>query len=390
MGTDRDFLTFGWNEKQVPLRWPWRIHGGAQNHGLIKTVSLTWGDQTGIGEVSGPSTWPAEEYKWFWDHWSRWQWGPDGPLFQEALKELLEQRPRSFLRKSSTNPKAWLKKLGDLLDKTALPDAQKKQADPFCNENAQNPISFFPNFRCGLELAILNWVARVEKTSIPKILGLPAPLPHATSFSVPLMELKDLPLYFKTFALDQFSTLKVKITENTSEEFLKELTVMHKGQFRLDGNQCFKNPDQVLRFIDHHHWMLMELMEQPLPKEHWNAHRDLKNRCPLPLIADESFQKGSDFIDLQQGFHGINVKLMKSGGILPALDHVSKAKDHGLEVMLGCMLESSQSIGFALNLAHEARWVDLDGCLFLKEDPFQRIAPKPKGFIAPHTSFLAE
>jgi L-alanine-DL-glutamate epimerase-like enolase superfamily enzyme len=73
---------------------------------------------------------------------------------------------------------------------------------------------------------------------------------------------------------------------------------------------------------------------------------------------------------LAGAYHGINVKLMKCGGIGPALEQITVARALGLSVMIGCMIETGLGIGAAAHLAPLCDWVDLDGNLLLVEDPF--------------------
>ena len=75
-------------------------------------------------------------------------------------------------------------------------------------------------------------------------------------------------------------------------------------------------------------------------------------------------------------FDGVNIKIMKSGGLLCAVSQMQTARDLGLKVMLGCMVESSLGISYALALSSLGDYFDLDGFLFLKEDPFSLVEEK--------------
>ena len=98
--------------------------------------------------------------------------------------------------------------------------------------------------------------------------------------------------------------------------------------------------------------------------------RELRQGSPLPLVADESAQRLADLPCLVGGFHGVNIKLAKCGGVTRALEMMARARSLGLKLMLGCMIESSLGIAAALALAPLVDWVDLDGNLLLDEDPF--------------------
>jgi len=70
---------------------------------------------------------------------------------------------------------------------------------------------------------------------------------------------------------------------------------------------------------------------------------------------------------------GINIKLSKCGGIREAIRMIHLARACGLKIMIGCMIESSVGIAQAAQLAPLADWVDLDGHLLIRNDPFEGI-----------------
>ena len=114
----------------------------------------------------------------------------------------------------------------------------------------------------------------------------------------------------------------------------------------------------------------VDLLEQPLPA----AKRDdmvwLMERSPVPLIADEAFSGPDDLSDLVGAYHGVNFKLVKSGGALAALDTIERARRSGLSVMLGSTIESSLGIAAGAHIAPLVDYVDLDGNLLLANDPY--------------------
>lgn len=96
----------------------------------------------------------------------------------------------------------------------------------------------------------------------------------------------------------------------------------------------------------------------------------LKDRSPLPLFGDESYQGAADAESCAQRFHGINVKLVKTGGITSGRAALEAARARGLKTMLGCMIESSVLITAAAHLADLTDHLDLDGNLLITNDPF--------------------
>ncbi|HZO91963.1 MAG TPA: dipeptide epimerase [Chthonomonadaceae bacterium] len=114
----------------------------------------------------------------------------------------------------------------------------------------------------------------------------------------------------------------------------------------------------------------VEFVEQPLPRGqeadlpavHWDS--------PLPLFVDESVYLAADIPPLAASIDGVNLKLMKCGGLREALRIFHTARAHGLKVMMGCMSESSLAITAAAHLSPLADALDLDSHLNLNPDPF--------------------
>lgn len=116
------------------------------------------------------------------------------------------------------------------------------------------------------------------------------------------------------------------------------------------------------------------LIEQPIHHSHGvDAWEDLRarlpSRCP-PIIADESAQNAEAVAELAPYVDGVNVKLLKCGSFDGAIAMIAKAKEEGLKVLLGCMVESSLGTTAAAHLAPWADWIDLDGHLHISNDDF--------------------
>ncbi|MEA5618516.1 dipeptide epimerase [Cronbergia sp. UHCC 0137] len=114
----------------------------------------------------------------------------------------------------------------------------------------------------------------------------------------------------------------------------------------------------------------IQYVEQPLPRGQESSLATLKQHSPLPIFVDESCFTSADIPQLAQFVDGINIKLMKSGGLTEALRMVHTAKAHKLQVMFGCYSDSSLANTAALQLAPLADYLDLDSHLNLIDDPF--------------------
>ncbi|NNK71164.1 MAG: dipeptide epimerase, partial [Flavobacteriaceae bacterium] len=137
--------------------------------------------------------------------------------------------------------------------------------------------------------------------------------------------------------------------------------------FRIDAN-CAWSVDQTLEYAPELKNLDVEFIEQPLPADKWDDMRYLKDRCELPLIADESCKRFDDIKLCANSFDGINIKLMKCGGLSPALRMIDTARNYGLKVMAGCMTESTIGISNLVQIAPLLDSIDADGALLLKKD----------------------
>ena len=138
----------------------------------------------------------------------------------------------------------------------------------------------------------------------------------------------------------------------------------------VDANQGWKSREEALEMIN---WLSERnvcLIEQPMAKEDLDSAAWITERSPLPVIADEACQRLADIPRLKGAYDGINIKLMKCTGMREAHRMAEMARGLGMEVMLGCMTETSVAISAAAQLAPVARWADLDGNILLANDCF--------------------
>jgi muconate cycloisomerase len=113
-----------------------------------------------------------------------------------------------------------------------------------------------------------------------------------------------------------------------------------------------------------------EYVEQPLAQGREDELPALYAGRPLPVFADESCRVPSDVPLLADRVDGVNLKLLKAGGIRAGLRLIHAARAHGLAVMMGCMSEASLSIAAGVAISSYADHLDLDSHLNLSPDPF--------------------
>jgi L-alanine-DL-glutamate epimerase-like enolase superfamily enzyme len=127
-------------------------------------------------------------------------------------------------------------------------------------------------------------------------------------------------------------------------------------------------------------------VEQPMPKELVDDAAWLTQNSPLPIMADEAIQTLSDFRKVLGVYTGINVKLMKCGGLRSAYIMIKMARASGMKVMIGCMTETSCAVSAAAQLSPLADWADLDGNLLIDNDVYEGVTVRDGKLILPESS----
>lgn len=160
---------------------------------------------------------------------------------------------------------------------------------------------------------------------------------------------------------------KVKVGTENDIEMVKELRQYTGSILRVDANAGW-TVDEAMKKIPLLKELGVELVEQPLAAEDWEGMKLLYEKSPLPLFADESCARENEVEKCQGFFHGINIKLTKCSGITPARRMITKAREKGLQVMMGCMNESTIGTAAIAHLLPLLDHVDMDGPLLLAED----------------------
>ena len=167
-----------------------------------------------------------------------------------------------------------------------------------------------------------------------------------------------------------YKVLKVKMGLDNDKELVEIIRSKTDRPICVDANQGWTNKEKALEMCE---WLAGRnclFVEQPFPKEMVDETLWLRERSPLPLIADEFLQRLSDVARAREAYDGINIKLMKSTGMHEAYKMAVLARGFGMRVMLGCMTETSCAISAAAQLAPMVDWADLDGNLLISNDCF--------------------
>lgn len=190
---------------------------------------------------------------------------------------------------------------------------------------------------------------------------------------------ENTPMTSYTIGIDTIDVMRRKIIEmpwpvykiklGTPNDLLivESLRKITDAVFRIDAN-CAWNADQTIRYSKILKDMDVEFIEQPLPALDVEGMKRVYRESVLPVIADESCQRPDDVVKCAGLFHGINIKLMKCGGITAALKMIATGRENDLLIMAGCMTESTIGISALTQIAPLLDFLDADGALLLRED----------------------
>ncbi len=228
--------------------------------------------------------------------------------------------------------------------------------------------------KAALDTALLDWITKSLGVPLYKYFGLNKEKTPLTSFSIGI----DTPevVKQKVIEAEHYPVLKIKVGRENDEEIMRAVRSVTDKPLRVDANEGWKTKEEALKKI---RWLAsegVEFVEQPLPSSMLAETRWLRDRINIPLIADESVKTAQDIPMLATAFDGINIKLMKAGGLQEMLRMIWLAKTLEMKVMVGCMIESSVAISAATGLSPLIDYADLDGNLLIVNDPFTGVTVK--------------
>ena len=208
--------------------------------------------------------------------------------------------------------------------------------------------------------------------------------PHktpCTSFTIGLDEPEVMAE--KTQHAEAYPILKVKLGTPRDIEIIQKLREVTDKPIYVDANTAW-TPKEAVRRIRELARYGVELIEQPTKPYDLAGLKFVREHSALPIIADESVKRASDIPTLAECVDGINIKLVKCGGLLEAYRMINVARAHGLQVMIGCMIESSLGITAAAHLTPLVDYADLDGNLLIANDPYTGVTLDEGKLILPN------
>lgn len=324
-----------WKRTSLTLRHPFTIARGSKSTTDTFFVKLSTNDLAGIGEAA-PST----------------RYGENADLLEKILKFLtLDGAPFT-----------------DIFHIESIDEALRADS------------RLTPSLCAALNIACWDILGQIIGQPLYRLWGLDPGRMPVTSFTIAI----DTPdvIRRKVREAEPYHILKVKQGLGNDRAIIEAIRAETDKPIRVDANEGWDR-DEALTQIE---WLAernAEYVEQPLPADRLDDTHWLRERSPLPLIADESCLTSGDIPRIAGAFDGINIKLMKCGGLSEAMRMIHTARAHGLSIMLGCMVESSVAITAAAHLAPLVDYVDLDGHLLVTDDPYEGVTLEDGRLILP-------
>ena len=240
--------------------------------------------------------------------------------------------------------------------------------DPYAHERLLAGLT--PAQMCGLDIALHDLVGKDLDRPLWRLLGLdPARTPQ-TSFTIGIASLDET--LAKVREVGTHPVIKVKLGAGSEIEAIEAIRSIYTGTIRIDANEGW-TPERSVELLGAMRKHQIEFCEQPIPAGSPEKLRWIRERSPIPILTDEDSKDANDLPALLGCVDGINVKLVKCGGIRAALAMIHTARALGLKIMLGCMVESQILTTAAAHISPLVDWADLDGPFLTARDPFAGI-----------------
>jgi L-alanine-DL-glutamate epimerase-like enolase superfamily enzyme len=305
---------------ELPLVHPFKIARGTENAARTAVFHLTWNGLEGLGE-SVPI-----------------------PRYNESVESVL-----AYYREHPVR--------GDdpyLLDKLIT---------------AQIP----PAARCGLDIALHDLIGKDCGKPLYRLLGLDPGKTPLTSFTIGIGDPETT--MRKVAEIGDHPVMKVKLGLGSPREEVATIEMIrskYNGTIRIDANEGW-TAEQAVETLREMERFGIEFCEQPIKAGHPEQLRYIREHSKIPIVTDEDSLVAEDLPKLYGCVDGINVKLVKTGGIRGAIKMIHTARALGMKIMLGCMVESQISATAAAQISPLVDWADIDGPFLTKDDPFSGI-----------------
>lgn len=222
--------------------------------------------------------------------------------------------------------------------------------------------------KAALDMALWNLKSAMEGKTIAELMGVSASkiVPH--TYTIGICSKEEMRIRFAFAREHGFTFFKLKLDGKQDRDILDNFKALTDLPFAVDANQGWTDLESSIAFARELEQQGCVLIEQPFVKSDLALSKALRDTISIPLIADEACQRLTDLEKLKDSFDGINIKLQKCGGITEAMRMITQARELGLQVLLGCMSESSIGCNAAEHIAPLCDWADLDGPWLIEND----------------------
>ena len=244
--------------------------------------------------------------------------------------------------------------------------------NPFLIEDITSELKkkfyYAPATVAGLDIAIHDLVCKMLNIPLYKYLGLN---PDNIPISSMTVGLDTIPVMIdKLKELEGFPIIKLKAGIDNDIEMIKAIRDNTDAKIRIDANTGW-SVNEAIDIINKIEKYNIEFIEQPIKTGNYEGLKKIKENVNIPIITDEDSVDSRDISNLVGCVDGINIKLMKCGGIREAVKMIKAARTFDLDIMIGIMLESSVGAAAAANVAALADYADVDSNILISNDPFR-------------------
>lgn len=242
-----------------------------------------------------------------------------------------------------------------------------------------------PAARCALDVALHDLVGKDLDRPLWRLFGLDPARTPVTSFTVGIASPEAM--LRKVDAIRDHPIVKVKLGFPNDVEVLAAIRARYTGTLRVDANEGW-TPEEAVVKLEAIAKLDVEFCEQPIPAGTPERLRWIRERSRVAIVTDEDSKDARDLLALAGCVDGVNVKLVKCGGIRGALAMIATARALGLKIMLGCMVESAILTTAAAYLSPLVDWADLDGPFLTASDPFSGVTYERGKLVLPSRAGL--
>ena len=286
-----------------------------------------------------------------------------------------EASPFSVIKGTSINSEQLQQELRNIIPSLEAYHPLQRQAI----ETVLLESKLHSSLRAAIDTALYDWLGKKVNLPLWKLWGLKGDRLFSTSVTIGISSPEKAVERVKNWLnFMEVKLLKIKLGSPEGIEADKAMILAIRAEtphipltVDANGGWTLKEAIEMSDWLDKQN---VKYLEQPLQVGDEGNLPQLYQRSPLPIFVDESCFQSEDIIKLSPYIHGINIKLMKAGGLSEIMRMIAVAKTCKLQVMYGCYSDSSLANTAMTHLAAYADYLDLDSHLNLIDDPFDGVS----------------